>query len=68
MRFAFAWAFVPAVKETEWDSYDFPCMPADAQEFYKDKSFEEIVELYGLDMADLPGFPKYGNRKLEKKE
>ena len=38
------------------------------KEFYKDKSFEEIVELYGLDMADLPGFPKYGNRKLEKKE
>lgn len=43
--------------ETEWDSYDFPCMPADAQEFYKDKSFEEIVELYGLDMADLPELP-----------
>ena len=37
-----------------WDEYDFPCMPQEAIDFYSDKTFEQRVELYGLDPADLP--------------
>ena len=40
-----------------WDEYDFPCMPQGAIDFYSDKTFEQRVELYGLDPADLPELP-----------
>ena len=38
----------------EWDAYDYPCMPEDAQAYYSGMSFEERVAAYGLDPADLP--------------
>lgn len=40
--------------DAEWDAYDYPCMPEAALEFYAGKSFEERVEIYELDPADLP--------------
>ena len=40
--------------DAEWDSYDYPTMPEDALTFYAGKTFEERVELYGLDPAELP--------------
>ena len=41
--------------DAQWDEdVDYPFLPADAVEFYQGMSFEEIVELFGLDPADLP--------------
>lgn len=41
--------------DAAWDQeVDYPALPAGAVEFYKGMSFEEIVELFGLDPADLP--------------
>jgi len=40
--------------DDEWDEYDYPCMPEDAQNYYAGMTFEELVELYELNPADLP--------------
>lgn len=37
-----------------WDEYDYPCMPEAAQDYYAGMTFEELVEIYELDPADLP--------------
>ncbi len=39
----------------EWDEdYDYPCMPAEAIEYYSGMTMEELVELYGMDPDVLP--------------
>ena len=43
--------------DAEWDTYDYPCMPEGAQEYYKGMTFEERVEAYKLDPSDLPKLP-----------
>lgn len=41
--------------DDEWDEeYDYPCMPAEAIEYYSGMSMEDLMELYGLDPAVLP--------------
>jgi len=40
--------------DDEWDEYDYPCMPKNAQDYYAGMTFEELVMSYELDPADLP--------------